>query len=139
MVTRSQIIAEAKEWYYTPWQHHTSKKRVCCDCIGLFLGVANNLGIPAGISENYHRIPRNDSMRIEMDKFFEPIRVDEATIADLFLFQIQSVARHVGIITHVNPCLFIHTHQTKGVKETRLGGIWQRRITQAYRVPGLED
>lgn len=45
MVTRNQIISEAKTWIGTPFHYHARIKGVGCDCVGLIIGVSEALGI----------------------------------------------------------------------------------------------
>lgn len=44
-VTRAEIIAEARDWIGTPYHPQQSRKRAGCDCKGLIVGVARELGL----------------------------------------------------------------------------------------------
>lgn len=50
MVTREQIVAEARSWLGTPVKHQGQRKGVSADCKGLAVGVARALGMPEGDS-----------------------------------------------------------------------------------------
>ena len=39
MISRSLIVAEARDWIGTPYRHQASLKGVGCDCLGLVRGV----------------------------------------------------------------------------------------------------
>src|SRR5581483_8890474 len=39
LLSRSDIVAEARAWIGTPYQHQASLKGVGCDCLGLVRGV----------------------------------------------------------------------------------------------------
>ena len=39
MITRSAVLAEARDWIGTPYQHQASAKHAGCDCLGLVRGV----------------------------------------------------------------------------------------------------
>ena len=45
MVTRNQIICEARKWIGTPFHRQASKRGEGCDCIGLLSGIARNLNL----------------------------------------------------------------------------------------------
>lgn len=45
MITRNQIISEAKSWLHTPFHPQARIKSVGCDCIGLIVRVAQKLKI----------------------------------------------------------------------------------------------
>lgn len=45
-LTRDMIVAEAREWVGTPFHWQQSVKRHGCDCKGLLVGVARELGMP---------------------------------------------------------------------------------------------
>ncbi|MDJ1305823.1 MAG: hypothetical protein MRQ09_06330 [Candidatus Midichloria sp.] len=55
MITRNQIISEAKSWLHTPFHPQARIKSVGCDCIGLIIGVAQKLKI-GDLSYYYHKI-----------------------------------------------------------------------------------
>lgn len=50
MVTREQIVAEARSWIGTPVRHQGTRKGVSVDCKGLAAGVPRALGMPEGDS-----------------------------------------------------------------------------------------
>lgn len=45
MITRNQIISQARTWIGTPFHHQNKLKNVGCDCVGLIIEVANELNI----------------------------------------------------------------------------------------------
>lgn len=50
LVTREQLVAEARSWVGTPVAHQGRKKGLAVDCKGLVAGVAQELGLPEGRS-----------------------------------------------------------------------------------------
>jgi cell wall-associated NlpC family hydrolase len=46
VITREQIVAEARTWLRTPHRWNQSAKGGGCDCKGLIVGVARELGLP---------------------------------------------------------------------------------------------
>jgi len=48
MVTRAEIIAEARTWLKTPWRHQGRLKGIACDCVGHIVCVPARVGhLPA--------------------------------------------------------------------------------------------
>ena len=131
---RHKIIAEAREWINTPFQHQGRTKGTAVDCIGLIYGVAKNLGIaPDGLPQEfigYTRIPDNGKLEQALDKYMDRIRMSEVQPGDVYLMAYSRHApQHVGITTGKT---LIHAFARKCVEHT-LSNSWRRRICGAYR------
>ncbi len=48
---RGALVAAARGWLGTPFHHQASVKGVGCDCVGLIRGVAAELGMSQGTTE----------------------------------------------------------------------------------------
>lgn len=137
MVTRKQVIEEAREWLKTPFHHQASLKGVGVDCGGLVRGVYNNLGVTTpNCPVDYARTPRNDRLRQIVLQY--AVRTNDPKPGDIILFVLLKEPQHLGILTDRGTV--IHSYQpVGGVVEHRLDAKWSRRIESYYTYPLIED
>ena len=91
-LTRMDIVREAREWIDTPFKHQGHLKGVACDCIGLIkaIGMQHKLmdydpnSAEALSYANYSMMPDSRRMREALSRWFIPIPVEEAQIADFY-------------------------------------------------------
>src|ERR1700682_1205564 len=84
MVTRAQIVAEARSWLGTPFLHQNSMKAAGCDCIGLIRGVFREVGLKsapeklkqASCYSGYSSTPDGVMFKEACDLFMVPIAPD---------------------------------------------------------------
>lgn len=139
-VTREQIVAEAREWLGTRWQHQASVKGLAADCIGLVRGVALNLGLlndPEQLRPwmDYGRIPDGAKLRQGLDRFMQPVDPAQSMLGDVLLMRFERQPQHVAIVTDVG---IIHAYAAaRRVVEHGLDAQWRSRIVGAYRWPGV--
>ncbi len=150
-MSRAQIIHEARSWIGTRFVHQGRVKKTAsskggCDCIGLVVGVAANLGIkchgqPIANIDNtgYSKIPDGLSLKKALDEYLTPIPIDMARPGDILLMKINKYPQHVAFIgdyCHSGLSL-IHCYiQSRGVVEHALDGYWRDRIVGAYVLAG---
>ena len=53
MMSAGEIVREAREWIGTPYHHQARVKGAGCDCVGLFIGIGESVGIPAMFESDY--------------------------------------------------------------------------------------
>lgn len=91
-LTRMDIVREARTWIGTPFSHQVSLKGVACDCIGLIKAVGIQFQLmdydpnsaEALSCANYSMMPDSRRMREALSRWFIPIPVEEAQIADFY-------------------------------------------------------
>lgn len=145
MVSRVDIIREARAWIGTRWQHQQFTKGVACDCIGLIGGVALAVGIPGSEAwrdtpeyHNYGRQPDPALLLRGCDLLMARIEVADAIIADVLVFRFRQEPQHFGLISQQDPPYIIHAYaQARRVTEHRMDDVWRRRIVAAYRFRGV--
>jgi NlpC/P60 family putative phage cell wall peptidase len=142
--TPSRIIAEARSWIGTPYQHQASLKDVGCDCLGLIRGVWRAL-----YGEEPERAPpyardwaeaaTNEPLAEAGLRHLVPVHVSEFTPGDVLLFRWRAgmVAKHAAIIA--SPDTMIHAHDGAAVAEVALAPWWRRRIAYAFAFPGVSE
>ena len=116
MVTRDQIISEARKWIGTPFHKQESKLGVGCDCICLIIGVSNNLGLKSIIGHQiknyvpkaYDYFKDKEHFFTEMHKHFIQRNKAKAAVA---VVGNKYIGWHTGIIANYkeNCCTWIHS------------------------------
>lgn len=146
MTTRAQIVAEARTWIGTPYQHQASLKGVGCDCIGLIIGVARVLGIPEAKAydsdlryKGYGRPPNPKMLIAACDEYLDRVPVPNALPGDIALGRIEKEPQHFGILSSIDPPYIIHSYTQVGkVTENRADENWQAKVLRIYRYRGLD-
>src|SRR5688572_25881150 len=144
MVTRPQIVAAARAFIGTPYQHQASLKGVGCDCLGLVRGVWRELvgteperappysrdWAEASGDETFARAARQHLIEIDPVQFLA---------GDVLLFRYASryPAKHAAIVIDVD--LMVHAHDGAQVAEVAIAPWWRRRLAFAFRFPGVID
>lgn len=145
MVSRADIVNEARSWLGTRWQHQAALKGVGCDCIGFVAGVARELGI-AGAAEffatpalrSYGRQPE-PKLLAACDALLDPIAMAEAGPGDVLVLKFETEPQHFGIISESAPPYMLHAlAHARRVVEHRIDAIWRSRLVRAYRFRGVD-
>ena len=145
MITGAHVIAEAREWIATPFQHQTRLKGKAVDCAGLVIGVARNLGLidPGFDISNYARSPDGFSLIRTADEHMIRISRDFMREGDVIVIRWAKEPQHFGIVADYlhGGMSIIHAYCTpdgKGsVIEQRLAPHLLARFVAAYRLPGV--
>ena len=144
MISRSLIVAEARDWIGTPYRHQASLKGVGCDCLGLVRGVW--LGV---IGAEPERAPAYapdwaeaggvEALADAAARHLVAIERDAFGDGDVLLFRWRAglPAKHAAIVTAADK--IVHAHDGAAVAEVALAPWWRRRIAYAFRFPGIED
>lgn len=141
LITRMDVVTEARTWLGTPFVHQGWTKGVACDCIGLIKGVGVALGLfdydeqsyKAQRYAAYSMLPNPRKMREGLAEFFVPIEKAEALPGDIFYIAWAKEPQHVALMTDHG---IIHSYSHVGkVVEHALDAEWERRICATYRYP----
>lgn len=133
MVTRAQVIAEARTWIGTRYRHEGRIRGHACDCVGLVLGVAQALGLADVSLTGYGKIPQG----VESGCDAHMARAEPPRPGDVLLFRIEDggEAKHLGLMTDLG---VIHAYAAaRKVCEHRIDGLWRRRLVRGYALPGV--
>ena len=122
-----EIIKSAQSWIGTRFRYHgrvriNEKNYGGVDCIGLILGVADEIGAKHNNKLlsfyddiSYKKIPQKNQLRDIMDKYFININPKDIQIGNIALFQINKEIQHLGILSDIG---LIHSYlQARGVVE----------------------
>jgi NlpC/P60 family putative phage cell wall peptidase len=150
MVTRAQVLVEAREWIGTRYQHQAHQKRVATDCGGLVYGVGAKLGLfPRDVSQipespsfvGYARQARNGSLMRACELLMTEIPFEMAQPGDVFLMKFDGEPQHVGFFGAYQYGGFslIHSYaNARKVVESRMDEQWRSRIIATFVLPGVE-
>jgi NlpC/P60 family putative phage cell wall peptidase len=138
-VTPAQVVAAARGWLGTRWQHQASLRGVACDCAGLVIGVARELGLVAVTPPAYDRRPDGVMLQALCDLHLARIALPTLQPGDVLLFRYETAPQHLAIVGDgPGYPTMIHAHApSRKVVEHRLDDAWRARIVAAYRLPGL--
>ena len=144
MISRSLIVAEARDWIGTPYRHQASLKGVGCDCLGLVRGVwrgvigAEPERAPA-YAPDWAEAGGVEALADAAARHLVAIERDAFGDGDVLLFRWRAglPAKHAAIVTAADK--IVHAHDGAAVAEVALAPRWRRRIAYAFRFPGIED
>lgn len=143
-MTRAQIVAEARRWIGTPYQHQASLIGVGADCLGLVRGVWRACIGPepeatGPYSPDWAEATGQERLLEAGLKYFTPVALNAEKPGDVLLFRWREnlPAKHLAILTA--PGFMVHAHDGASVAEVSLGPWWQRRLAFAFAFPGLSD
>ncbi len=133
-VTRSQIVAQARTWKGTPYEHQGRTKGVRVDCVGLLIGVAHELGLSSFDYLDYGQSPDGDMMTRLLSSHMRHLNSwKDALPGDVLhiAFSAKRRPQHLAIV--VAPGRIIHAYSShKKVVEHRLDDDWRLLIRDAY-------
>lgn len=146
MVSRIQIVEEARTWLGVPWRHQ-GRDRNYIDCAGLMERVGNDLGLVNYIGPTDYR---RESQGLRFIRHFplagcKEKSLDKIQDGDIIIFRIKVAvyARHCGIkSTKDGRPSFIHSYGKPGWKkviETPLEGLWLKELVTCFEYPNVEE
>lgn len=142
MISRADILARARDWLGTPYQHQASVKGAGADCLGLVRGVWRDLygcepELPPAYSPDWAEAGGEETMYEAAKRHLEEVALTDALAGDVLLFRMAAngPAKHAAILS--NGGRMIHAYSGRSVCETHLGPWWERRAVYAFRFPGV--
>ncbi len=143
MTLSSDIAIQARTWLGTPFHHQARLKGKGCDCLGLIVGVVDELGLKdrngvrlAAYDEvTYSKEPDGAYLAQKLTGLLEEVPVAEARAGDLALFKVRENPQHLAILTDYEGMIgMIHCYaQARRVVEHRLDDDWKSRLIKVYR------
>lgn len=143
-ITRDAIVAEARAWIGTPYQHQASLKGVGCDCLGLVRGVWRALLGPEPerippYAPDWAEAAERELLAEAGLRHLVPIEINAFAAGDVLLFRWRTglPAKHAAIATGAES--MIHAHDGAAVTEVPLAPWWRRRLAYVFSFPGVTD
>ena len=144
MISRNQILEEARSYVGTPYHHQGRLKGVGLDCSGLIVCVAKSLGLFESTIVNYSKRQEyfTNILMVEIKKYMIEIDVDDACPGDVLVFWMNARTKtpaHLAIKTERG---IIQTFDDANKKlnkvvDTTLSPSWHRRITNVFKFQGV--
>lgn len=142
MIPRTAILAEAREWIGTPYQHQASTKGAGCDCLGLVRGVwraiygAEPEAAPPYTPDWAERCGV-ETLLMAARRHLHEIAAQAAAPADVLLFRMDasSPVKHAAILDEGD--ILIHAYWGRAVVRSRFGAWWRARCAAAFSFPGV--
>lgn len=141
--TRQDVVAQARSWLGTPYQHQARCKGAGVDCAGLIIGVAHALGASLFDTTAYGRQPLGAKLLEILQANARP--AGHAWLpGQIVLMRFASEPQHLGILAPSVPGAWldqlhlIHAYGHSGrVVEHRLSSLWQHRVLARFEFPGV--
>ena len=133
---RARIVLAAKECIGTPWHHQQRQLGVGMDCVGLLTHCAQAINVEV---HDQHRYSLRENGTQLLDAIVRHGMMQtfngSLELGDLLVFKISGVPHHVGIVTALDPILFVHvsSHGQKKCVETELSDHWMLNLHSKWR------
>jgi NlpC/P60 family putative phage cell wall peptidase len=143
-MTRSEIVADARTWIGTKWQHQAGMKGIATDCIGLIKGVyedmsGNKVTEQVNYASTWHLFKKEEVLYSAVKNYATEILSDARLPGDIILFAFgKGPAHHAGILTEKDK--FVHAYAETGkVVEVTLDDFWRKHIKYVFKYPGVTE
>lgn len=143
MKNHNNIVSQARTWLGTPFHHQARLKGKGCDCLGLIVGVVDELGLKdrngmrlAAYDEvTYSKEPDGAYLIQKLAGLLEEVPIAEARAGDLALFKVRENPQHLAILSDYEGELgMIHSFApSRRVVEHRLDDEWKSKIIKVFR------
>ena len=141
---RSAVLAEARRWIGTPYQHQASCRGAGTDCLGLVRGIwralygAEPCEVPP-YKPDWDGPPGQEILLSAAFEHFDAVAPGQAQAGDLILLRprLDGPAKHCAILSA--PDRIIHAYWGRCVAETSLNSWWRRRQVAAFSFPPMES
>ncbi|UZW55562.1 NlpC/P60 family protein [Sphingobium sp. JS3065] len=141
MVTRAEIVAEARRWIGTPYHEQASVRGRGCDCKGLVVGVARACGLPE--AEGFHACLANYGPRVDVALLRRGLESELRQVAiprpgDVLLLRVRGKPQHLGLM--VEGGRMVHcwgAGMQQVVSAAWTVGRAQRELDSAWAFPSL--
>lgn len=140
MIARSAILAEARAWIGTPYQHQASAKGAGCDCLGLVRGVWRALygaepELAPAYTPDWAERHGAETLLHAAQRNLRHVAIEDAAPGDVLLFRMHaaSPAKHAAILdaeAHI-----IHAYWGRAVVRSRFAPWWRARCAAAFSFP----
>lgn len=143
MITREDVVAQARDWKESPFKHQGRLKGVGVDCLGLVIGVAKHFELvaPDFNVTGYARSPDGVTFLALCDRYMTRIRRAEMGLGDVVVVVVDQLPQHMGIVGdywHGGYSIIHAASRYDRVVEHRLMFATNARFCAAYRLPGVE-
>lgn len=139
-----QVVAVARDWLGTPYQHQASVRGAGTDCLGLLRGIWRAIHgeepepMPA-YTDDWDETGREELLWAAARRHLRALPCGHPEMpGQVLLFRMRegAVAKHLGIFAQTGAqATFIHAYNGHGVIESPLSLPWRRRIVARFDFP----
>ena len=142
MIARSAILAEARDWIGTPYQHQASAKGAGCDCLGLVRGVWRALcgaepELAPAYTPDWAERQGAETLLNAARRNLHEVVLSDAAPAYVLLFRMHAAApaKHVAILDE--EARIIHAYWGRAVVRSYFAPWWRARCIAAFAFPDV--
>jgi NlpC/P60 family putative phage cell wall peptidase len=138
------IVARARVWIGTPYEHQSSCRGAGSDCLGLLRGLWRELlgpepEIVPPYTPDWSETGQGEDLLGAARRHLRPVDLRKARPGDVVVLRMRDggPAKHVGILARspLGHDTLIHAYSGHGVVESPLTPAWSRRIAGIFRFP----
>lgn len=138
MITRDDIVNEARGWVGVRWKHQ-GRSRAGIDCAGLIVNVGNELKLTNYDTNDYSRLP---DPTVFVDKFERNLDVGDINNilpGDVLVFRQLQFPCHTGIASIKHDVLhLIHAHAPRRQVIEEPLALWADNLRFCFKYRGVE-
>lgn len=144
VVSGAEVVARARSWIGTPYQHQASCRGAGTDCLGLVRGLWREmLGVepetPPAYTPDWSEPGRSEDLLLAAGRHLLQMPIAARQPGDVAVMRMaeNAVAKHMGVIatSEAGHETLIHAYSGHGVVESSLTPAWRRRIAAVFRFP----
>jgi NlpC/P60 family putative phage cell wall peptidase len=142
MISRHTILAEARDWIGTPYQHQASAKGAGCDCLGLVRGVwraiyGSEPELAPPYTPDWAERRGAETLLGAARRHLLETPLGSARPGDVLLFRMDaaSPAKHAAILDEEDR--IIHAYWGRAVVCSRFAPWWRARCAAAFSFPDV--
>ncbi len=142
MISRHAVLAEARSWIGTPYQHQASAKGAGCDCLGLVRGVWRALygsepELAPAYTPDWAEREGAETLLLAARRHLLELPLPEASPGDVLLFRmdVRSPIKHAAILEEDER--IIHAYWGRAVVRSRYAPWWRQRVAAAFSFPDV--
>lgn len=136
MVTRIEVVHEARSWLGTPFHHQGRLKGTGVDCAGVIVGVLSALEISTVDVQGYGHRPDTRQLEQLCHAHLTEVGLEDALPGDVLLITIDHAPQHMAFMTDIG---MLHAYaQRRKVVEHIIDQDWTEKITAVFKIPGIE-
>ena len=137
---RGAVLACAKSWLDTPYQHQAAERGAGCDCLGLIRGIYRDLyGAepvkPPPYTPDWAEICKGETLLNAARTWLEEIPISQTQPGDVVMFRMlpDSPCKHIGILSA--PDIITHAYWGRAVVESHMVPYWRKRWEYSFAFP----
>lgn len=134
-MTRQAVVAAARTYLDTPYQHQARLPGVGLDCYGVVVVAYEAAGYPMRARYDYSPQPTEPELYAWMDIHFDRIALADVQPGDVLVFAMVREAQHMAMVDALSPVRMIHAYQGVGkVVAHELVAPWSRLLRSVHRL-----